>query len=45
MMTDEDIDALRARFSEDQLFEVIVAAALGAAEFRLTAALNALEDV
>jgi alkylhydroperoxidase family enzyme len=43
-VTDEDVNALRARYSEDQLFELIVAAALGAAEHRLERALAALED-
>jgi alkylhydroperoxidase family enzyme len=42
-VTDRDIDALRSRYTEDQLFELIVAAALGAAEDRLNAALAALE--
>ena len=42
-VTDADVDALRARYTEDQLFEVIVAAALGAAEDRLKAALAAVE--
>jgi len=42
-VTDADVDALRARYREDQLFEVIVSAALGAAEDRLTAALSAVE--
>ena len=43
-VTDEDVNALRARYSEDQLFELIVAATLGAAEHRLERALAALED-
>jgi len=43
-VTDTDIDALRGRYSEDQLFELIVAAALGAAEHRLQRALAVLED-
>jgi alkylhydroperoxidase family enzyme len=43
-VTDDDMDALRARYSEDQLFELVVAAAVGAAEYRLQAALAALED-
>ena len=30
-VTDEDLDALRERYTEDQLFEIIVAAAFGAA--------------
>src|ERR1700704_6699102 len=42
-VTDADVDALRARYTEDQLFEVIVAAAVGAAEDRLKAALAAVE--
>jgi alkylhydroperoxidase family enzyme len=41
-VTDSDVDRLRARYSEDQLFEVIVAAAVGAAEERLNAALDAV---
>jgi hypothetical protein len=43
-VTDRDLDELRDRFSEDQLFEVIVAAAFGAAEARLAAARQALEQ-
>ena len=43
-VTDEDIDALRSSYSEDQLFEIIVAAAFGAADERLAAARRALED-
>jgi alkylhydroperoxidase family enzyme len=43
-VTDADVEALRARYSEDQLFELIVAAALGAAEHRLQRALAVLED-
>jgi hypothetical protein len=42
-VTDKDLDALRSRYSEGQLFEVIVAAAVGAAEYRLKAALAVLE--
>ena len=43
-VTDDDVDALRAHYSEDQLFELMVAAAVGAAEYRLKAALAALEE-
>jgi alkylhydroperoxidase family enzyme len=43
-VTDADVDALRARYTEDQLFEVIIAAAVGAAEDRLNAALAAVES-
>ena len=42
-LTDADMDSLRARYSEDELFELLVAAALGAAEDRLKAALAAVE--
>lgn len=42
-VTEEDLDALRNRFSDDQLFEIIVAAAFGAAEARLEAGRRALE--
>ena len=42
-VTDRDVDALRAHYSEDQLFELIVAAAIGAARDRLDAALAAVE--
>jgi hypothetical protein len=42
-VTDEDWAPLRARYSEDQLFELVVAAAFGAAEERLEAGLRALE--
>jgi hypothetical protein len=43
-VTDEDLAELRDRYSEDQLFEVVVAAALGAADVRLRAAMRALEE-
>jgi hypothetical protein len=43
-VTDEDVAALKERYSEDQLFEIIVAAAFGAAEKRLQAGLLALEQ-
>jgi hypothetical protein len=43
-VTDLDVDALRTRYSEDQLFEIIVSAAFGAATERLAAARQALED-
>ena len=43
-VTDEDVDRLRARYSEDQLFELIVAAALGAAGERVNAALDAVRQ-
>jgi alkylhydroperoxidase family enzyme len=43
-VTDEDLADLRARYDEDQLFEIIVAAAIGAAGARLDAALRALAE-
>jgi hypothetical protein len=43
-VTDQDIDALRDRYTEDQLFEIIVATAFGAADERLTAAHRALDE-
>lgn len=43
-VTDADVDALRRQYTEDQLFEIIVAAAFGAASERLAAAHKALEE-
>ncbi len=43
-VTDADVSALRAKYTDDQLFELIVAATLGAAEHRLARAMAALED-
>jgi alkylhydroperoxidase family enzyme len=43
-VTDRDVDDLRAHYSEDQLFEIIVSAAFGAAETRLAAGLRALDQ-
>lgn len=43
-VTDQDLDALRGRYTEDELFEIIVAAAFGAAHERLAAAHRALEE-
>jgi hypothetical protein len=44
MVTDADLDALRSRFTDDQLFEIVVAAAYGAAEAMLQAGRRALEE-
>jgi hypothetical protein len=44
-VTDDDLDALRSRYREDQLSEIIVAAAFGAAHERLTALRRALDSV
>jgi alkylhydroperoxidase/carboxymuconolactone decarboxylase family protein YurZ len=43
-VTDQDVDALRSRYTEDQLFEIIVSAVFGAASDRLAAAHRALEE-
>jgi len=43
-VTDRDLDSLRGTYSEDQLFEVIVAAAFGMASTQLDAARRALEQ-
>jgi hypothetical protein len=43
-VTDEDVAELKGRYTEDQLFEIIVAAAFGAADERLRAGLKALDD-
>ncbi|HEX2341362.1 MAG TPA: hypothetical protein VHI98_12860 [Vicinamibacterales bacterium] len=43
-VTDQDVDALRGKYSEDQLFEIIAAAVFGAASDRLAAARRALEE-
>jgi hypothetical protein len=43
-VTDRDIGALRARYSDEELYELIVAAAIGAAEDRLNAALAVVDD-
>jgi predicted RNA polymerase sigma factor len=43
-VTDADITRLQAVYGDDKLFEIIVAAALGASRKRLSAGLNALAD-
>ena len=43
-VTDQDVDTLRNRYSEDQLFDIIVAAAFGAARERVAAAQRALDE-
>ena len=43
-VTDEEIAALQAKYGDDQLFEIIVSAAVGASRQRLLAGLKALED-
>lgn len=43
-VTDDDIARLHPSYSEDQLFEIVVSAALGASQHRLEAGLEALRD-
>jgi hypothetical protein len=43
-ITDADVASLKAKYSEDELFEVIVSASMGAARERVEAGLEALED-
>jgi hypothetical protein len=42
-VTDEDLAHLTGRYDDDQLFEIVVSAALGASRQRLVAGLSALE--
>jgi hypothetical protein len=42
-VTDEDIARLQPKYTDDQLFEIVVSAALGAARRRLDAGLEALD--
>jgi len=43
-VTDEEIAALQSTYGDDQLFEIIVSATLGASRRRLFAGLAALEE-
>ncbi len=43
-VTDSDLDLLRGRYTEDQLFEIVVAAAFGRAQEQLAAGRRALEE-
>ena len=43
-VTDEDIATLQTKYGDDQLFELIVSAAVGASRQRLMAGLKALEE-
>lgn len=42
-VTDEDLAVLRKKYNDDELFEIIVSAALGASRERLLSGLAALE--
>ena len=41
-VTDADLDALKSAYTDDQIFEIVVSAALGAAQERLKAGMSAL---
>ena len=43
-VTDDDVARLQPKYSDDQLFEIVVSAALGASRHRLEAGLRALGD-
>ena len=43
-VTDEDIATLLPKYGDDQMFEIIVSAALGASRTRLLAGLRALDE-
>ena len=43
-VTDDDITRLRAKYDDDQMFEIVVSAALGASRQRLLAGLEALDE-
>jgi hypothetical protein len=43
-VTDEDVATLQAKYGDDRMFEIIVAAALGASRRRLLAGLEALDN-
>jgi alkylhydroperoxidase family enzyme len=43
-VTDDDLARLRGKYSDDQLFEIVVSAALGASRNQLRAGLDALDD-
>ena len=43
-VTDDDIARVQTKYSDDQLFELVVSAALGASRQRLLAGLKALDE-
>lgn len=43
-VTDDDIARVQAKYGDDQLFEIIVSASLGASQQRLAAGLKALDE-
>jgi hypothetical protein len=43
-VTDEDMARVQAKYGDDQMFEIVVSAALGASAQRLLAGLDALGE-
>lgn len=43
-VTDEDIARPQAKYGDDQMFEIVVSASLGASRIRLLAGLQALDE-
>jgi hypothetical protein len=43
-VTDDDVERVQAKYGDDQMFEIIVSAALGASRKRLLAGLAALDE-
>ena len=43
-VTDEDMKRLQAKYGDDQMFEIVVSAALGASRNRLLAGMKALDE-
>ena len=43
-VTDDDIARAQAKYGDDQMFEIVVSSALGAARSRLVAGLKALDE-
>ena len=43
-VTDEDIKRLQAKYGDDQMFEIVVSAALGASRNRLLTGMKALDE-
>jgi alkylhydroperoxidase family enzyme len=43
-VTDEDIARVQTKYSDDQLFEIVVSASIGASRQRLLAGLKALDE-
>ena len=43
-VTDEDVARAQAKYGDDQMFEIVVSAALGASRQRLLAGLRALDE-